>query len=343
MGFSIRFSSINNMLELCKSLINGDVKKIDIENLIDHEDYKFEFERYKGRISKDEYVDYFFQLNNINETDITNNDLKIHHMYYKDLINNLDLYVEKFHELERALTPNLFEEQISVALRGLPDDIILPDINFIFTIGIGQSFGYAYQNGTHFDFLQLARDKSINDFCSTIAHEVHHVGINAIHEQIDLEHISIEALFYLYFSGEGLAVKYCNNAEGVLSKSIYNSAKNKGLDGFTWKYLNNDFYDTMTHFRKTISDIRNKNIKSVDELDKHVREYWMNPYTEEQDKSQIPKLKHFRLYSFGNDIWGVIHDCFGENSVFETLRNPESFPVIFNKCLDKIGYGQFKI
>lgn len=343
MGFSIRFSSIDNMLELFKSLKNGDIKKTDIENIIDHEDYKFEFKRYEGRISKCEYVDYLFQLNNINEIDITNNDLAAHHMYYKDLINNLDLYIEKLNELERILTPNLFEEQVSVALRGLPDDIILPDINFIFTIGIGQSFGYVYQNGTHFDFLQLVKDISIKDFCSTIAHEVHHVGVNAIHEQIDLENISIEALFYLYFSGEGLAVKYCNNAEGVISKSIYNGDKNKGLDGFTWKYLNNDFYNTMAHFRKTISDIRNKNINSVDELNNHMQEYWMNPYTEEQDKNEIPKLKHFRLYSFGNDIWGVIHDCFGKNAVFETLRDPESFPVIFNKCLDKIGYGQFKI
>lgn len=43
-------------------------------------------------------------------------------------------------------------EQISVALRGLPDDFELPDLNFIFTIGIGQSFGYVYNNGMHFDF-----------------------------------------------------------------------------------------------------------------------------------------------------------------------------------------------
>ncbi len=343
MGLSIRFSSISSMLKLIKSLKKGELKKTDIENLIEHDDYKFEFERYKGRVSRDEYVDYIFQLNNINENDISNDDLKIHHQYYKDLINNLDSYIEKFNELETMLTPKLFEEQVSVALKGLPDDMVLPDINFIFTVGIGQSFGYAYKNGTHFDFLQLARDKSINDFCSTIAHEVHHVGINTIHEQIDLRNISIEALFYLYFSGEGLAVKYCNNAEGVLSKSIYSGAKNRGLDDFTWKYLNNDFYNTMSHFRKTIADIRNKNIKSVDELDEHVREYWMNPYTKEQDKNEIPKLKHFRLYSFGNDIWGVIHDCFGKNAVFETLRNPESFPEIFNKCLDKIGYDQFKI
>lgn len=342
MGFSIRFSSISNMLELCKKLRHGEVEKKDIEIIIEHEDYKFEFERYKGRVSKDEYVDYLLHLNDLEEEDITNNDLKIHHTYYKDLMNNLDLYINNLNELKRILTLKLFEEQVSIALMGLPDDMILPDINFIFTIGIGQSFGYVYQNGTHFDFLQLVKDKSIEDFCSTIAHEVHHVGLNTIHEQINLEAISIESLFYLYFSGEGLAVKYCNNAEGVLSKSLYNGTKNIGLDEFTWKYLNNDFYNTMAQFKKTISDIRNNNIKSAKELGKHMSEYWMNPYTDEQDKNEIPKLKHFRLYSFGNDIWGLIHDCFGKSAVFNTLRNPEKFPIIFNECLDKIGYKQLK-
>jgi uncharacterized protein YjaZ len=343
MAFYIQFSSIKNMLTLCEKLTAEKIEKKDIENILKHEDYKFEFMRYKGRVSEDEYIDYLLELSILNEKDITNMDLKTHHSYYKDLINNLEFYREKLTELEELLTPSLFDEQVSIALKGLPDDIKLPDLNFIFTIGIGQSFGYVYENGMHFDFLQLAKDKSISDFCSTIAHEVHHVGLNTIEKQLDLNTISLEGLFYLYFTGEGLAVKYCNNAEGILSKSIYSGVKNKGLDAFTWKYLNEDFYNTMTHFKNDISDIRKNNIKSVDELDKLMKQYWMNPYTEKQNKEEIPKLKHFRLYSFGNDIWGIIHDCFGKSAVFETLKNPEKFPVIFNKALDKIGCGQFKI
>lgn len=343
MVFQIRFSSIKNMLELCKKLNTGDIKKQDIENMLKHEDYKFEFARYKDRVSESEFIDYFLKLPNLTEKDIANEDLKIHHRYYKDLLNNLEFYIEKSNELEKLLTPGLFEEQISIALKGLPDDIILPDLNFIFTIGIGQSFGYVYKNCMHFDFLQLVRDKCISDFCATISHEVYHVGLNIIHERIDLNTISLEALFYLYFSGEGLAVKYCNNAQGVLSKSIYDGCKNIGLDSFTWKYLNDDFYNTMTHFRKNISDIRNNKIKSVEELNKHISEYWMNPYTDDQDKNEIPKLKHSRLYSFGNDIWGIIHDCFGKSAVFQTLKNPETFPNMYNKSLEKIGCEEFKI
>ena len=331
------------MIDLFEKLITGNIEKVEIVKVLNHEDYKFEFTRYKERVSETEYVDYLFRLSNLNESDIKNIDLKTHHIYYKDLLNNLDLYKEELHELEKSLTPRLFKEQISTALKGLPDDIILPHLNFIFTIGIGQSFGYVYQNCMHFDFLQLAKDMSINDFCSSIAHEVHHVGVSTIAEQIHLNKMPLETLFYFYFSGEGLAVKYCNNAEGVLSKSIYEEAKNQGLDTFTWKHLNNDFYNTMAHFRKTVSDIRNNNIKSAKELNILMSDYWLNTYTEEQNKTDIPKLKHSRIYSFGNDIWGIIHDCFGKNAVFETLKNPNKFPMIFNKSLDKLGYEQFKI
>lgn len=266
----------------------------------------------------------------------------IHHRYYKGLLDNLDYFFEKSNVLNK-FTSELFQEQIGVALEGLPRNINMPDLNFIFTIGIGQSFGYVHGNGMHFDFLQLIRDKSIDDFCATISHEVHHVGVDLIHQKLDLNSIPLEDLFYVYFSGEGLAVKYCNNAEGVLSKSIYSGSKNIGLDSFTWEYLNNDFYNTMNQFKKTISDIRNNKYKTTEEFEKHMAEYWMNPYIEGQSKNEIPKLLHFRLYSFGNEIWGIIHDCFGKDAVYETLENPGNFPEIFNRALERLGHEEFKI
>lgn len=342
MNFRIRYSSINEMLNLCKKLKSGEVTYAEIENLLKHEDYEVEFARYKGRVSKEEFINYFLNLLKLTESDIENEDLRIHHRYYKDLIDNLDYYVEKSKELCK-FTPELFEEQIKIALKGLPEDINLPDLNFIFTIGIGQSFGYVYENNMHFDFLQLVKDISIDEFCASIAHEVHHVGMNLIYKDIDFDSIPLEELFYLYFSGEGLAVKYCNNAEGVLSKSIYGGTKNVGLDSFTWEYLNNDFNDTMEHFKKTIKDIRNNVIKSKEDLEKQILEYWMNTHIEGQDKQEIPKLKHFRLYSFGNDIWGIIHDCFGKKAVYETVRNPSKFVDMFNRALEKLGHEEFKI
>lgn len=342
MNFLIRSSSIKDMLKVCEKLKEADIKRSDIENVLNHEDYKFEFQRYKNRISENEFIDYFLNIPELTEADLKNEDLKNHHRYYKDLIDRLSFYTEKLSELNE-FTPDLFREQISISLRGLPDDFMLPDLNFIFTIGIGQSFGYVYNNGMHFDFLQLIEDNSIHDFCATISHEIHHVGMNAIHETINLNAVSLESLFYLYFSGEGLAVKYCNNAEGVLSKSIYDGPKNIGLDSFTWSYLNNDFYNTMAHFQETIYNIRNKRINSIEELERDFSEYWMNPYIEGQSRNEVPELKHSRLYSFGNEIWGIIHDCFGKNTVFDTIKNIDRFPNVFNNALEKLGHEEFRI
>ncbi|QTA37535.1 hypothetical protein JYK00_07310 [Thermosipho ferrireducens] len=342
MDFKIRYSTVKPMLELCQKLKDGKLEREELNGLLSHEDYEIEFERYEGRVSKNEFIEYFLNLMDLTEKDICNEDLKIHHKYYKDLLDNLEFYVEKNNELSR-LTPELFKEQIEIALRGLPDDINLPDLNFIFTIGIGQSFGYVHKNNMHFDFLQLVKNMSIDDFCASIAHEVHHVGMNLIYENIDINTISLEELFYLYFSGEGLAVKYCNNAEGVLSKSIYDGPKNVGLDSFTWEYLNNDFDNTMRQFKKTIEDIRNNVIKSREELEKHIAEYWMNPYMDGQSKDEIPRLKHFRLYSFGNDIWGIIHDCFGKETVYDTVKNPGKFKDVYNSALEKLGREEYKI
>jgi hypothetical protein len=89
----------------------------------------------------------------------------------------------------------------------------------------------------------------------------------------------------------------------------------------------------MAHFKETIKNIRCNNIKTMEELEKHLQEYWMNVYAEGQGPNEIPKLKHFRLYSFGNDIWGIIHDCFGKDAVYDAVRNPQSFPDVFNRAL----------
>lgn len=337
MQFSINYSSINTMLQLCSKLKSGTLKEEEIRQLLKHEDYKFEFSRYNNRISEEEFVEYFLNVPNLDQDSITNDDLKIHHKYYMDLFDNLDFYIEKEKELQKLLGKDIFQEQINYAMQGLPDDFELPELKFYFTIGIGQSFGYVYKNGMHFDYLQLIKEKSLEDFCSTIAHEVHHVGMHLIHDSICINDLPLEALFYLCFSSEGLAVKYCNNAEGTLSKAINAGVKNIGLDSFTWKYLNDDFDNTMKQFKATIKRIRNNEIKSMDELVKHIEEYWMCPLTNEQEIGEVPKLKHFRLYSFGNDIWGVIHDCFGKSVVYETLKNPQSFPEVFNDALRKLG------
>ncbi len=340
MEIRICSSTIVNMLGIIKKVKDGTANRSEIEDLLAHDDYQMEFARYKGRVSMEEFIEYLMHFPDLNEDDISNKDLKGHHSYYLDLVENYEYYVNKL--LILNIDKETIDQAIKKAQYGLPD-LSLGKINFVFTLGIGQSFGYVYQNNIHMDYLQLVKENTNVDLGSTIAHEVHHVGIGNLLNGEFLAELSLEEMFYLYFAGEGLAVKYCNNAEGVLSKSIYEGPKNIGLDPFTWKYLNNDFEATMVHFKKNIDDIRSHKISTRDELTNEVVNYWMNSYIEGQSKRDIPKLKHFRLYSFGNDIWGIIHDCFGREKVFETLINPSQFPLAFNAALEMLGKDVYKI
>lgn len=343
MNLSIHHSTLRPMFDLCAELIKGTVDRVEIQDIISHPDYQFEFSRYKGRVTEGEYISYLLQAEHLTEDQITNPDFKAHHKYYRDLFNNPEFYKRKLEELESILTPDIFNKQLSIALKGLPDNLELKELDIVFTISIGGSFGYSHGNGIHFDFLQLAKEVSIEAFRSTISHEIHHVAMDKLYAKLDWDNLSLESQFYINFSGEGLAVKYCNNTDGIMSKSIYEGKKNIGLDTFTWQYLNNDFENTMAHFIKDVEDIRSGRINSQKELDKLLIEYWMNRRTEEQSENDIPKLLHFRMYSFGNEIWGIIHDCFGKDAVFETLMHPETFPSVYNNALVKLSYSQYKI
>ncbi len=342
MNTEVRYSSVYNMLKLCRDLKNGNLNRYELAELLEHQDYILEFERYGTRVTREEFIEYFLQIPYIKTEDIENEDLKTHHRYYVDLVQNIEYFTEQAGELEK-FTLEFFHKTIQTALDGLPDYLSLPDLNFIFTVGIGKSSEWVYENNIYFDFLQLANDMSFESFHATIAHEVHHFGMNMLYEKINMNSLTLKELFFLYFSGGGLAVKYCNNAEGVLSKSINNSPKNVGLDSFTWEYLNNDFYNTMAVFKNTIERINDGEISARDELEQKIVRYWMNPYTDDQDMKEVPKLKHSRIYSFGNEIWGIIHDCFGKNKVFEVLNNLQSFSYNYNLAMERLGRDEFKI
>jgi hypothetical protein len=96
MDFSIRYSSIESMLEICKRIKDRTINECDVDDILNHEDYKFEFSRYKGRISEEEYKNYLLNLPDLSEKDIKNQDLRIHHKYYRDLLDNLGFFRQRY-------------------------------------------------------------------------------------------------------------------------------------------------------------------------------------------------------------------------------------------------------
>lgn len=342
MKIDISFETIDEMLELSRQMKEGRLDMERLNRVLDHPDYQIEFDRYNGRVSREEFVDFFSNFISIDYEKIINKDFKARYDDIKYLLDNLDYYTTECKKIKQ-LSKEVFEKQVEIAKRGLPSDMEFDKVSFIFNIGIGMSFGYPYKDNTVYDIVQLIRNESFESFLSVLSHEIHHVGISHLENTMDIDKLSVEGLFYLYFSGEGLAVKYCNNCEGNLTKRIYDSEPNLGMDHFTWKYLNNDFNDTFRTFKKHISMIRSGEINNRGDLEKIFFDYWMNVYTYDQDKNEPPKLKQSRNYSFGNDIWGVIHDVFGKEKVYEVFKNTELFPDVYNAAVRKIGKEQYTI
>lgn len=342
MEINIRYETVSKMLELCRKHKEGKLQRTELEELLNHDDYKVEFERYNQKglpmcgIKKEEFIEYFMNFFHLDIADIKNERLKIHHGQYTYLFNNLDFYEKEIEKLKN-FSVNIFKEGLQYTFNGLPEEVSFNRLDFIFTISIGNSFGWFYEHYLHFDILYFFKVVDMNIFRSYIGHEVHHIGFNKFTEKIYERDLSLEEQLYLFLAFEGLAVKYCNNGQGILTSSIYDGEANIGIDNFTWRYFENDFNHMYDNFKNQIRSIREGRIKNVEELNEIISNYWLNLYTDEQEKSEVPKLMHSRNYYFGCNIWGLIHDIYGKEKVYEVVSNPKLFPEIFNKALQHIG------
>lgn len=340
MKITISYETVTKMFELCKKHKEGKLNKNELEELLDHNDYQVELERYNnaagpgGKFSKEDYIEYFMNFFNIEESNIKSKMLRVRYNQLKPFFDNIDMYENKIDTIKN-ITENDVKQALEHTFFGLPDDMRFDELNLIFSIGLGASQGWFYKNYAHFDLVKFLEE--IDTINTVIAHECHHIGFNKMFENFDINQISPEEFLYLFIALEGLAVKYCNNGDGILTKKLYADTTNIGLDKFTWNYLKEDFYNTYINFKSQIDKIRSGEIKDINDLNKYIDNYWMNLYTEDQDRNEVPKLHHSRNYFFGNEVWGLIQDVYGRDKVFETLRNLKQFPEVFNSALKEIG------
>ncbi|WP_371802346.1 DUF5700 domain-containing putative Zn-dependent protease [Candidatus Lokiarchaeum ossiferum] len=347
---SFQKATLEQMIHIFKNLREPNANKIAIrqqlEMILDHPDYVVEFSRYGNRVQKSELIDFILNFQSIEKSSIKNEDLLVRFDHFKYLIKHVDDYQSKLDLIESIFTPEIIKEQGDLALKGLPKGTQFGKVTFLFTVGIGMSFGYPHQTEDgrkyiHFDFIQLIKEFTPEQIRFCIGHEIHHIAMNEIHDSLDIVNMPLEQLFFLLFSGEGLAVKYCNNAKGILSQPLYpDLPENIGLDRFSWEYLNNDFENTFQMFRNHIQMIRNGEITSQDQLMALFQKYWMNDKTAEQSPDESPRLKQSRFYSFGNEIWGLLHDKYGIEKVYNTIYNMGDFLSLLNKALIDLNLDQ---
>ena len=160
MTFDIRLDTVHSMLNLCKKHKEGKLLESELLELLNHSDYGLEFERYNleglplSKITKTEFVDYFMNLLTINEDDIKNVRLKMRYPDFIFFFNNLDYYEEKIKKIYN-LDKRIFNDGLQYACNGFPEIELFNKLNIIFTISIGNSFGWPYENCVHFDVINL--------------------------------------------------------------------------------------------------------------------------------------------------------------------------------------------
>ncbi|XCP84771.1 DUF5700 domain-containing putative Zn-dependent protease [Roseburia hominis] len=342
MKISVHKSSVFEVLQILRKKKAQEIDQAEVERVFSHEDYLFEFGRYQGRLSREEMIRYFLNFEYLKSGQIENEDLCQHHCFWLDFYFHVDEYEDRICEF----LENFNDEQIFAAYeqarKGFPEGYTIPECKVVFTCGIGRSFGYPYQNGIHFDVLRLMKEQEImEDFQEIIAHELHHLIYN---QNIHIETEDIEGYFLQCFAGEGLAIKFTNNAQGLLSKKMYEDlSSNIGLDKESIAYLNLELEQSFSELKGTIQKIHMGEIKTRDEVDTLICEYWLSLYHQEEPGGVEKLLAQPRLYTMGNEIWGTIFDVYGMDELYRIVNEPKECLEKFNHALWTIGKPEYCI
>ena len=329
----LRISSIPIMLEYLTKPNTEFSSIVLVKNIFEHEDYQFEVRRY-GLPSVENLVSYFSCLKSISAEDIPDlsderkNALRDKHNQWLDCASNPQKYYNRYEKLKQILC----EENIRNLQRKLSaafsNDVTINDASIVSTLSFGPSFGYVYENALHLDLFGIGDVCTIEELPYIILHEMHHLQIQKLIGNYSscTKDVSLLEGYIFRFTGEGLAIKFCNNAEGVVSKRIDNHLNaNIGVPAIP--ILNNHFEEHFNLFNDTIKRIKQSSI-TANEIEEQFRSYWWNPYLY---KNETVFLDQTPIYSFGNEIFGSIFDAFGIEIMFECFYNPAKTIEYFNK------------
>ena len=330
----LRISSIPIMLEYLSELNTGSVNETLLNKIFNHEDYQFEIRRY-GVPSVELLVSYFSNIKSIKLDDIPDlcnerkSALRDKHYLWLDCLNDPQKYFDRYEKVKQLLCEKNIQNLQQKLSAAFPKGVAINDEDIVSTLSFGPSFGYVYENALHIDLFGIENICTMEELPYTILHEMHHLQIQKIIGSYGsfAKNFSLLDNYIFRFTGEGLAIKFCNNAEGIISKRIDNHL-NANIGISAMPILNNHFEENFNLFNDTIKKIKQKTI-TADEINEQFRTYWWNPYLYQ---NEIAFLNQTPIYSFGNEIFGCIFDAFGIEILFECFYNPTKTIEYFNKA-----------
>lgn len=328
----LRISSIPLMLDYVSGLAAHPGDRETVGNILSHEDYRFELRRYE--ISSTEHlIDYFSRLNTIAPEDIPDlsddhrrNHLREKHHQWLDCVNNPRKYYDRYERLKAFFTDDFLAEMQRKLTGMFPKGTaMIPDPAVVSTLSFGRSFGYPYEGALHLDLFGVEEYGALEELPRTVLHEMHHLQAFKMAGDGFYSGLSLLERYLIGFAWEGLAVKFCNNAEGVISRRLEPELEpNRSVPSIP--VLNQHFSEHFQLFCDTVRQIRAGTL-TEEEMERQQREYWMNPYL----YGETP-LDQTAIYSFGNELYGCVYDHFGLDAAYECFYHPARLISWFNRA-----------
>lgn len=320
----LRTSSIPLMLEYVAKSGMGQEDPQAATDILGHEDYLFEARRY-GLDSREPLVSYFARFRTIAPEDIPElspdrrTALRDRHGLWLDCAAHPQKYRDRYRRLMGMLTEENLQNLQDRLRAAFPGDVYLDDIDIVSTLSFGPSFGYVHENALHLDLFGVETYCTMEELPYVILHEMHHLQtmklVGSYHSFT--EKFSALERYIFRFTGEGMAIKFCNNAEGILSKRM-----NPGLDANigipAMAILNRHFPEHLALFQDTVRRLEGGLI-SEKEIDEQFRTYWWNPHLYPEESASLEQTP---IYSFGNELFGSIYDAFGLDVMFQCFYHP---------------------
>lgn len=328
-NMNYRYSTLEPMVEIMKNHKKGKDIKSTLEELLEHDDYKVQFDFFNNHpagiaFTKEEFVDMFLNVEEYKPKDNTSLALIHRQKDLKWAFENLDA-IEETIKMVNSISDQDFEailDRVNFALR---TPIDASEVQLVVAIGIGVTGAFNQGNINFFDLKKICADGLKQGFLNTLVHELHHLGYKE-QFRIDYENVRPVDAFIHFFSGEGLAVKFGNNFEGVLTKKYYDLEHTTVKDSYNYYMKHSDRI-----IKQFIDDLKTLETGNMDDADRIFHEnYW------QRDVVVNGVLKPFYLknpvaYYLGADIWGMIFDQLGKDKMFEYLECPDGL-YGFLKC-----------
>lgn len=345
MQIKILNTSVKPMFDfLLKYKQTGQRDETELRKILNHEDYKIEFLRYGLEdlpICNITYEDSVYFFMNFDKEDFINFDnkrLQYKLDYFKDFFNNLEERYE-YYQKYCMLNDNDLNNVLELLRAGMPDDLLskIDEYNILFTISIGNSFGWPYENYIDFDIANFTLIKSKDDFIHILAHEIYHTFF----DDLISENMKPDEYFLLNFAFEGIAMHYMNNAKTLYKPSKY-SYPEYSVDITSWDIYNNDFDFLFSNFKKDYlqtSKLDENDQTSFEVTNNLISSYQQFYYTDSSNNKL--KISQYPTYYLGCHLFGAIDIVFGKEILLNVLKNPNKIVEYYNKAMETLGYNKY--